>query len=125
MTDPTQLSRRERQIMEIVFARNEASTNDVLSEMDDPPSRTSVRTILRILEEKGYLRHRVEGREYIYRPVQSRKKAAHTALQRVLNTFFEGSLTSAVAMHLTDADDVGPEDLERLEQLITDARRQN
>ena len=67
--------------MEIVFALNEASTNDVLDAMDDPPSRTSVRTILRILEDKGHLRHRVSGREYIYRPVQSRRKAASGALR--------------------------------------------
>ena len=65
MPDPNQLSRRERQIMEIVFSRGEATTNAVLEGMDDPPTRTSVRTILRILEEKGYLRHRIAGREYV------------------------------------------------------------
>ena len=124
MADSEKLSRRERQIMEIIYARSEASTNDVLDDMDDAPTRTSVRTILRILEEKGFLRHRAVGREYVYRPVQSRKKAAAGALKRVLNTFFEGSLTSAVAMHLTDGEELGEEDLKQLEQLIADARRQ-
>ena len=123
MADSTKLSRRERQIMEIIFARSEASTNDVLDEMDDAPSRTSVRTILRILEEKGHLKHRVVGREYVYRPVQSRKKAAAGALRQVLNTFFEGSLTSAVAMHLTDEKELEEEELKQLEQLISDARK--
>ena len=124
MTDPAQLSRRERQIMDIVFAHGEASTNDVLEQMDDPPSRTSVRTILRILEDKGHLRHRVSGREYIYRPVQSRRKAAAKALRRVLNTFFEGSVSQAVAAHLTDARGLDDDELAQLEELIADARRQ-
>jgi len=123
MTDPALLSRRERQIMEIVFAQNEASTNDVLDAMDDPPSRTSVRTILRILEDKGHLRHRVAGREYIYRPVQSRRKAASGALRRVLNTFFEGSLSQAVASHLSNERNFDDDDLQQLEALIADARR--
>ena len=109
--------------MEIVFAQNEASTNEVLEAMDDPPSRTSVRTILRILEDKGHLRHRVSGREYVYRPVQSRRKAASGALRRVLNTFFEGSLSQAVATHLSNVRNFDDDDLQRLETLIADARR--
>lgn len=123
MVDQRQLSRRERQIMDIVFARGEATTNDVLDGMSDPPSRTSVRTILRILEEKGFVKHRVAGREYVYRPVQSRRKAASSALKQVLNTFFEGSLSNAVAAHLSEPRGVDDDELSRLEELIGDARR--
>lgn len=123
MPDLSQLSRREREIMEIVFAQNEVSTNAVVEAMKDPPSRTSVRTILRILEEKGYLKHRSVGREYVYRPVQSRRRAASGALKRVLNTFFDGSLSEAVAAQLSDPRGVDDEELNRLAELIDDARQ--
>ena len=123
MPDLSQLSRREREIMEIVFAQNEVSTNAVVEAMKDPPSRTSVRTILRILEEKGYLKHRSVGREYVYRQVQSRRRAASGALKRVLNTFFDGSLSEAVAAQLSDPRGVDDEELNRLAELIDDARQ--
>ena len=123
MTDPGKLSRRERQIMDIVFAQGDCSVNDVLDALDDPPSRTAVRTTLRILEEKGFLRHRESGREYIYRPAQSRKRAASQAFKRVLQTFFDGSLADAVAVHLSNRR-LSDEELQHLEQLIQDARDQ-
>ncbi len=121
MTDPGQLSRRERQIMDIVYAKGDCSVNDVLDSLEDAPSRTSVRTTLRILEEKGFLKHRESGREYIYRPVQSRKRAASQAFKRVLHTFFDGSLADAVAVHLSNRR-LSDEELQYLEQLIQDAR---
>ena len=78
------LSRRERQIMDIVFAQGEATVNAVMSAMEDPPTRSAVRTMLRILEEKGHLLHRKAGREFVYRPTQERKHAGLTALQRAV-----------------------------------------
>src|SRR5215203_3762441 len=75
------LSRRERQIMDIVYARGEASAQDVLGDLPDPPSKTAVRTLLRILEEKGHLTHRQHGLTYIYRPSRPRSRAGRSALQ--------------------------------------------
>ena len=75
MAEQARLSGRERQIMDIVYARGEATATHVLADMADPPSRTAVRTFLRILEEKGHLKHRKEGREYVYRPIRPRTQA--------------------------------------------------
>ena len=124
MDHHSQLSRRERQMMDIVYARGEASATVVLGDLPDPPSRISVRTILRILEEKGHLKHTKQGREFIYRPTRPRKRAGAAALRRVLQTFFDGSLEQAVATHLTDArTDVSRVELERLARLIRDAKK--
>jgi predicted transcriptional regulator len=118
------LSRRERQIMDVVYARGEASASDVHAALPDPPSRTAVRTLLRILEEKGHLRHRQEGLAYVYRPSRPRGPAGRSALRRVLDTFFDGSLEKAVAAHLGDAaTDLSPEELARLADLINEARK--
>ncbi len=120
----THLSRRERQIMDIVYARGEASAADVLDGLNDPPSYTAVRTLLRILEEKGHLKHRQVGLKYVYQPSRPRGAAGLSALQRVLQTFFEGSLEKAVAAHLGDAaTDLTPQELSRLANLIHQARK--
>ena len=122
MDSQTQLSRRQRQIMDIVYARGEASATHVLSDMADPPSRASVRTMLRILEGKGHLRHYKKGREFIYQPTRLRRRAGQSALRRVLGTFFDGSLGKAVAAHLTDPGArLSTEELKRLAELIRDA----
>jgi predicted transcriptional regulator len=118
------LSRRERQIMDIVYARGEASAAEVLLGMADPPTKTAVRTLLRILEEKGHLKHRQEGQTYIYRPSAPRQRAGRSALRRVLDTFFDGSLEKAVAAHLSDsASELEPDELNRLAELIRQARK--
>lgn len=118
------LSRRERQIMDIVYARGEASAADVLADMPDPPSRTAVRTLLRILEEKGHLRHRQEGLAYVYQPSRPRRSAGRSALRRVLQTFFDGSLEKAVAVHLGDSEAaLSQDELDRLAELIDQARK--
>jgi BlaI family penicillinase repressor len=123
--DATALSRRERQIMDAVYQLGEASANSVRAGMCDPPSRTAVRTFLRILEEKGHLRHRQRGREYVYSPTQPRQAAGASAVRRVLRTFFEGSLEKAVAVHLSDPDaTIDREELKRLEAMIREARKQ-
>jgi BlaI family transcriptional regulator, penicillinase repressor len=117
------LSRRERQIMDVIYRRGEATAAEVLLELPDPPSKTAVRTLLRILEEKGHLQHLERGQTYVYRPSQSRQKAGRSALRRVLETFFDDSLEKAVAAHLADeAVELSPEELHRLLKLIREAR---
>lgn len=118
------LSRRERQIMDCIYARGEATAAEVCADLVDPPSRTAVRTLLRILEEKGHLTHCQRGLTYVYRPSRPRGPAGQSALRRVLNIFFEGSLEKAVAAHLGDAEvDLSPEELQRLARLISQARK--
>src|SRR5690349_14784507 len=96
------LSRRERQIMDIIYRRGEATAAEVMLDMPAPPvSKTAVRTFLRILEEKGHLQHMLQGQTYVYRASQSRQKAGRSALRRVLNTFFDASLEKALAAHLS------------------------
>jgi predicted transcriptional regulator len=117
------LSRRERQIMDIIFAHGSATALDVLRQLPDPPSKTAVRTLLRILEAKGHLKHVQRGREYVYQPTQPRLRAGRWAFQRVLSTFFGGSLERAVAAHLADLPgDLDAEELKRLANLIQQAR---
>jgi len=118
-----ELSRRERQIMDAVWRLGEASASDVVAAIDNPPSRTSVRTLMRILEEKGHLFHRIDGREFIYKPTGQRQRVAQRALRRVLQTFFGGSVGEALAAHLADPQStLGDEELRRLNHLIREAR---
>ena len=122
-TEPP-LSRRERQIMDVIYARGEASVAEVRDGMPDPPSYSAVRALLRILEEKGHLRHRSVGNRYIYAPTRSRRAASRSALRRLLHTFFDGSTEQAVAALL----DVSPgglsdEEMDRLRRLIERARK--
>jgi predicted transcriptional regulator len=118
------LSRRERQIMDIVYARGETRAADVAAGLPDPPTRTAVRTLLRILEQKGHLTHRQDGQTFVYRASRPRARAGRSALRRVLQTFFDGSLEKAVAAHLGDAaTELSPDELNRLADLIEQARK--
>ena len=119
-----QHSRRERQIMDIIYARGEVTAAEVQEALEDPPSYSAVRALLRILEEKGVLKHREEGVRYIYSPTEAREKVSRSALRKVLHTFFEGSLANAVAA-LVDARDgkISPDELKRLEVVIKQARK--
>jgi predicted transcriptional regulator len=118
------LSRRERQIMDVIYAKGSATAAEVHAAMLDPPSRTSVRTLLRILETKGHLTHFESGPRYVYRAVRSRQRAGKSSLRRVLDTFFDGSLERAVAAHLSDtAADLSEDELKRLSELIGEARK--
>ena len=124
MSKEETLSRRERQIMDIVYSRKEATTNDVLAKIPDPLSRVTVRTMLRILEEKGHLKHITRGREFVYRPVQSRRRAGQSGMRRLLNTFFDGSLTEAISAHMVDAAaDLDEDELKRLVDMIQESRK--
>lgn len=118
------LSRRERQIMNLVYAGNELSATEVWQRMPDKPSRTAVRTMLRILEDKGRLKHRKEGREFLYSATEPREVAGQSALSGVLKTFFNGSLEQAVATYLSDpAAHPDDEELQRLARLVREARK--
>ena len=120
----SKLSRRERQIMDIIYARGEASGSDILEKLPDAPARGALRVMLRILEDKGHLKHRKEGRQYIYKPTVSKRRVGPPALRRVLDTFFAGSLRDAVAAHLAQRDtDISDEELRHLAELIREERR--
>jgi BlaI family penicillinase repressor len=122
-SEGTKLSRRERQIMDIVYTLGNASATQVMEIMSDAPSRTAVRTFLRILEQKGHLKHTKKGREFVFQPTQARKRVGKSTFNRVLNTFFDGSLINAVAIHLSDPNNKLSEDeLKCLEDLIRKAR---
>lgn len=113
------LSRRERQIMEIIYARRRATAVEVMEALPDPPGYSAVRTLLRILEAKGYLTHQKEGVRYVYLATQPRHRAARSALKQVLQTFFDGSVEQAVATLLSDADTkLSDAELDRLAAMI-------
>lgn len=96
-TNPLYLSRRERQIMDIVYARGQASVNEVLDNLPDPPSYSAVRALMRILEDKGHLKHRKKGIKYVYEPTRKRKDAAKIVLRNIVDTYFGGSYSEAVS----------------------------
>lgn len=119
------LGRRERQIMDVIYQLGEASVSDVLQRLPDPPSYSAVRTMIRLLESKGFLRHRREGTKYVYRPTQSHESASRSALRHVLKTFFGGSAPDAVAAILdVSADKLSDDDLKRIDRLIEQARQE-
>ena len=105
MPEPSELSRRERQIMDAVFALGEATVKEVVETIPSPPTAMAVRRMMHILEEKGHLRRRERGREVVYFPRQAKDKAGRHAFERVLETFFGGSLEEALAAHLHVAHD--------------------
>jgi predicted transcriptional regulator len=117
------LSRRERQIMDVIYQRGQATAGDVLEGLPDPPSYSAVRALLRVLETKGHVRHKQEGNRYIYLPIQPRNRAAQSALAQVVQTFFGGSVEQTVATLLSDADTrLSEEELSRLAELIEQAK---
>jgi BlaI family transcriptional regulator, penicillinase repressor len=125
MPEPSELSRRERQIMDAVFALGEATVNQVVETIPSPPTPMAVRRMMHILEEKGHLRRRESGREVIYAPRQTKNKAGRRALEQVIETFFGGSLEEALAAHLhARKDQVSPEERERLIKLIEQAQEE-
>lgn len=120
-----ELSRRERQIMDVVYGRGEATAAQVQEGIPDAPGYSAVRAMLRVLEEKGHLDHRQDGPRYVYFPTTPRDEARESALRRVLRTFFDGSAEKAVAALLElSADDLTAGELERLERMIEKARRE-
>lgn len=118
------LSRRERQIIDILYAQGRATAAEVQSALPDPPSYSAVRAMLRILEEKGHVRHEQDGPRYVYVPTLARDNAKQTALRHVLTTFFEGSAEQAISALLGDKSArLSDAELDRLSRLIDQARK--
>ena len=125
MSGLTILSRRERQIMDILYRQGKASASEVRELMEDAPSYSAVRAMLRVLEEKGHVRHQAEGLKYVYVPTVARDKAKRTAVKHVMETFFNGSPEQIVAALLDVASTrLTREELDRMSQLIEDAKKE-
>jgi predicted transcriptional regulator len=118
------LSGRERQIMDVLYRKERASAAEIHAAMEDAPSYTAVRTLLGILQEKGHLRFRREGPRYIYEPTEPKTEVAKTALQKVVDTFFGGSVERVVAT-LIDSEEakLSDDDYQRLLGLVEEARK--
>ena len=121
--EPTPLSRRERQIMDIVYRRGRATAAEVLDDLPDPPTYSAVRAALRLLEEKGELAHERDGKRYVYLPTTPRNRARTTALRHLVRTFFNGSPEQVVNALIADVRPSSAE-LERLARLIEQARQE-
>jgi BlaI family penicillinase repressor len=120
------LSRRERQIMDLLFQRGRATAAEVQEGLPEAPSYSAVRALLRILEDKGHVRHEQDGPRYVYIPKADRERARQSALKHVVQTFFDGSAEQAMAALLgTEAPRMAPVELERLAALIEQARKED
>jgi predicted transcriptional regulator len=123
--DQSQLSRRERQIVDVLYRLGDATAQDVLDALPDPPSYSAVRALLRILEEKGHVKHRRDGQRYVYTPTVPRERARISALRRLVGTFFDGSAGAAAAALLDlSRDDLSEEELAQLQQMVDRARKE-
>lgn len=121
----TRLSRRERQIMEILYQHGKASAAGVLKAMHDPPSYSAVRAMLRVLEEKGHVRHQAEELKYVYSPTVPRDKAKRSAVKHLVDTFFSGSPEQAVAALLdVSSTKLTREELDRMSAMIEHAKKE-
>jgi predicted transcriptional regulator len=119
------LSRRERQIMDILYQRGKASANDVRDAMPDAPSYSAVRAMLRVLEEKGHVKHQEEGMKYVYAPVVAAGKAKRSAVKHVMDTFFQGSAEQIVAALLdVSSSRLTHDELDRMAALIEKAKQE-
>jgi predicted transcriptional regulator len=120
-----QLSRRERQIMDIIYKHGRATAAEVLEQLADPPSYSAVRAMLRILEEKGHLKHQQDGPRYVFVPTVGRNMAKRSALRHLLQTFFDNSAEQAMAALLDESQDrISPQELDRMAQLIEQAKKE-
>jgi predicted transcriptional regulator len=125
VSTPASLSRRERQIMDILYQRGKASASDVREAMEAAPGYSAVRAMLRVLEEKGHVRHQAEGLKYVYVPVVARDKAKRSAVKHVMETFFNGSAEQIVAALLdVSSTRLTREELDRMSEMIEQAKRE-
>ena len=123
--DRTHLSRRERQIMDVIYRLGQATAAEVRENLPDAPSYSAVRALLRVLEDKGHVKHAQDGPRYVYLPTVPRAKARRSALRQLVNTFFDGSAEQAVAALLDlSSDRLSPDELERLAGVIASARKE-
>lgn len=123
MSKTKALTRREREIMDILYRQGRATAHDVLAALAEPPSYSAVRALLRILEERGHVKHSVDGQQYVYAPAVARKDARKSALSHVVKTFFAGSVEQAVAA-LVDRSKLSNEELDRLSEVIERAKKE-
>lgn len=121
---PLDLSRRERQIMAVIYRLGQATAAEVLDQLEDPPSYSAVRAHLRILEEKGHIRHEQDGPRYVFLPTLPREQARDSALKHLVQTFFEGSTSQAMAALLDANPRISRSELEGLSRLIEKARKE-
>ena len=120
-----QLSRREREMMNIIFAKGRATASEVMEEMPEPPSYSAVRATLRVLEQKGHLKHQHDGTRYVYIPTVNREKARVSALDQLLTTFFDGSAANVVATLIErQKGKLSDDELDHLATLIEQARKE-
>lgn len=126
MKTPThsELSRRERQIIDILYSQGRSTAAEVQAALPDPPSYSAVRAMLRILEEKGHVRHEQDGPRYVYLPTVARDNAKRSALRHMLRTFFDGSAEQAISALLDESSaNLSEAELDRLARMINQARR--
>lgn len=122
----TALSRRERDIMDVLFRRGRATAEEVMHDLTGEPSYSTVRTQLRVLEEKGHARHEEEGRKFVYMPAVARAAARKVALRHVIDTFFDGSVERVVAALVGgEAARLSEEELRRIHQLVDNAKKED
>lgn len=121
---PPGLSRREREVLDILYRRGRATATDVIEDLDDARSNSTVRTQLRALEQKGHVRHELEGNRFVYMPAVPRHAARRSALRHVLDTFFDGSPEKVVAALLGETRVVSDDELERIARLVARAREE-
>jgi BlaI family penicillinase repressor len=126
MAKSDSLSRRERQIMDVLYRMERATAAEIQTHLDPPPHYSTVRTQLRVLEEKGHLRHEEDGLRYVYVPVINRNRARRSALRHLVETFFEGSAGNAVAALLGgEVKRLTAEELERISRMVVEAGRRS
>ncbi|MFC2159018.1 BlaI/MecI/CopY family transcriptional regulator [Acidobacteriota bacterium] len=125
-TPLNQLSRRERQIMDIIFKESRATAAEIHDRIPEPPSYSTVRALLSILERKGYIRHHADGPRYVYTPTMSQEKAKKKALQHLIQTFFNGSTEKVMAALLDiSSSDLSEEEFDKLIEMINQAKKED
>ncbi len=125
MKKPDPLTRREREIMDILHRRGRATAHEVMDDLADPPSYSAVRTFLRLLEERGHVRHEQDGPRYVYTPTVARHEAQRSALTHLVDTFFDGSVEDAVATLVESSKPkLSAQELDRIAALIAKAKKE-
>jgi BlaI family penicillinase repressor len=125
MSKAIHLSRRERQIMDIIYEMTNVTAQQVMERLPEPPSYSAVRAMLRKLEDKGHIMHKEEGAKYVYFPVVNHEQASRNAVSRLVKTFYDGSAAQAVnALLGMSFNDMSKEELKQIEELIASAKKQ-
>ncbi len=125
MKKPDPLTRREREIMDILHRRGRATAHEVMDDLADPPSYSAVRTFLRLLEERGHVRHEQDGPRYVYTPTVARREAQRSAITHLVDTFFDGSVENAVATLVESSKPkLSAQELDRIAALVAKAKKE-